>query len=164
MRVMLGLLSILGLTACGGATDSSLMAEGSSQVFEGIDGEGAPCRLAVQIDANGRPTQLKVEATFVADYKIPMPFSGLYGKYRWPGTFDSLKNAGESFEVKRSLLGDADVVKAEGEPLFWNTGKHAHKLVVKPSLAAPQSLSYDAKEKLAAVVTTVDISLACRFE
>jgi hypothetical protein len=105
-----------------------------------------------------------LSGTFTADYQIPAPLSGLYGKYRWDGTLSSEGNMLESgVSVSRSILRDADVIKGRGKPIFWDTPAHAHKLVVKPSLAAPRTVDYSARQTIAGVVPFVSISLACRF-
>ena len=158
------LLSLIGLIGCGTAPESALKSESAPKNYQGVDEQGDACQLRVEQDEQGRVLGVQLEGTYIADYKVPMPFSGLYGKYRWPGKFDSQKTARSSFQVKRSIWGDADVIKGEGEPLFWNTGTHMHTLTAKPSLDAAKSISYLAKEKLAGVVTTVEIRMDCRFE
>ncbi len=166
MRFSLSLvsLSLLWLAACGRPEEAQLKAENAAVgSVQGVDTEKAPCSLSYERGADGTLSDLKVEATFVVDYKIPMPGSGLYGVYRWPGSFTLAKNAREGLKLKRSFLGDADVITGKGEPLFWSAGMHDHKFVVKPSLANPQTLSYEAKEKVGGVLTTVELSLNCQF-
>jgi hypothetical protein len=132
-------------------------------LWVGLDDQGERCSFRYDQNTGGGLARVVLEGTFIADYKVPMPFSGLYGKYRWPGTFDSDTNARDSLSVTGTLWGDADVIKGQGQPLFWNTGEHQHKILVKPSLQKPEVVSYEAKERVASVVTTVVISMKCRL-
>jgi hypothetical protein len=151
------------LLACGAATDASSVKALPVRHF-GTDSEGAPCSLELVQSSSRQVDSVALAGTFTVDYRIPAPLSGLYGKYRWDGTLSSAVNMLESnVSASRSILRDADVVRGRGKPIFWDTPAHTHKLVVKPSLAAPLSVDYSASQNIAGVVPFESISLACRF-
>lgn len=132
--------------------------------FEGKGYEGKPCILEVEQKLDGSLKSLKFSEDFKVDYKIPAPGSGLYGVYYWPKTFDTDVHLAESsLNVKRSLLGDADVLEGDGRPLFWDAGTLHHKFVFKPSLKAPKKVTYHSVNRVAGVVPFVVIDGECNF-
>lgn len=136
----------------------------SVKKHEGKGYEGQPCSLEIEENADGSLKRLKFAGDFKVDYKIPAPGSGLYGVYSWDNTFDTAVHVVDSsLRVKRSLLGDADVLEGDGKPLFWDTGKIHHKLVFKPSLKDPRKVTYHSVNRLVAVVPFVVIDHECEL-
>jgi hypothetical protein len=172
-KIMLLSLSFAGVTlayACGRETPSAQVAavapitESSTQKLEGKAYNEKPCSLEVTQNPDGSLKNLKFTEEFKVDYKIPAPGSGLYGIYYWQETFDTAVNlADSSLKVKRSLLGDADVLEGDGKPLFWDVGPLHHKFVFKPSLKAPKKITYHSVARIAAVVPFVVIDGECNL-
>ena len=154
---------------CGTQSNNSVISasktiETPANKFNGIGFNGKPCSLEIDRTSDGKVLALRFKEEFKVDYKLPSPGSGLYGVYYWGATFDSNTNiASGHVDVKRSFLGDADVVEGDGKPLFWSVPEHHHKFVVKPSLDAPKSLTYHAVERLLGAVPFVITDGVCNF-
>jgi hypothetical protein len=164
---VLGLLLVFG---CGRSAPNTELSAAQPSVattavkFEGKGFENKPCTLEVDQKPDGSLKSLKFSEDFKVDYKMPAPGSGLYGVYYWPKTFDTAVNlVDSSLTVKRSLLGDADVLEGDGKPLFWDAGTLHHKFVFKPSLKAPKKVTYHSVNRVAGVVPFVVIDGECNF-
>ena len=70
---------------------------------------------------------------------------------------------GSSLTIKRSLLGDADVLEGDGKPLFWDVGPLHHKFVFKPSIKAPKTVTYHSVARVVGVVPYVVIEGECNL-
>lgn len=151
--------------ACG-TTPSSENSTASSleSTWYGVDSENAPCSFTLALGPTGTVEVLQLTGTFVSDYKIPTPLSGLYGIYRTPAQLDQDNNMSEKqADLSRSWLRDADVIKGRGKPVLWDQPFHDHKLVIKPHSQKPESVEYSAHQRLAGVLPFVDMSLKCTF-
>ncbi len=147
------------------SVDSGVKAiETAANKIEGVGFQGKPCSLEIDRTSDGKVSALRFKEEFKVDYKLPSPGSGLFGVYYWGATFDSDTNiASRSVEVKRSILGDADIVEGDGKPLFWGVPEHHHKFVIKPSLDAPKSLTYHSVERILGAVPFVVTDGVCTF-
>lgn len=168
--VISGLLVILNSiqVGCGTKTEPSKTSlrqavEATSQTLEGIGYNGKTCFLHSMRGDDGKLQQVQFKEDFKVEYKLPAPASGLYGVYYWPANFDTdVQLASGQWSVKRSLLRDADVLEGDGKALFWDGTRH-HKLVFKPSIQAPKSVSYSSVEYLLGLIPFVVLDGLCTF-
>lgn len=169
-QLAFSMVGIFLVFSCGKSTPNAELSATQPDVtttsvkLEGKGYEGKPCTLEVEQKLDGSLKSLKFSEDFKVDYKIPAPGSGLYGVYYWPKTFETGVHLAESsLNVKRSLLGDADVLEGDGKPLFWDAGTLHHKFVFKPSLKAPKKVTYHSVNRVAGVVPFVVIDGECNF-
>lgn len=159
------MLLTLSLAGCGQALERNasqpLAAAAGTRVLHGVDDQGASCVLTLTQDAGDQLLALSLKGTFVVDYKIPTPGSGIYGKNRWDGTFDSTVNAAEKFSQSSGWFGGHKVY-GRGKPLFWDVPTVDHYVTLSPSLAQPTSASYHSEQKVAVVIPFVVTDLQCK--
>ena len=155
------------LVACGQATrdsGSQLAAasatEPQSTTLRGSDAEGDACSVTITLGADGAVAGLRLDGKFQVDYKLPTPGSGLYGKYRWAGSFDSHVQIADNFSVSRWF--GAEYLQGKGKPLFWDTPTVDHKVTATPSLARPTEVSYHSSQNLAVLIPFVTTDLSCK--
>lgn len=147
------------LGACGRVDYSEIRSlQGDDRIFRGQD-----CQVSISESQDGSLARITLHGTFTIDYKIPTPGSGFFGKYQWEGNFDSEHHFSRGeLNVRRSWLGDADVIEGRGQPIFWDGSSH-HKIIVKPSLLEPKVVNYQSTERILGTVPVVTISAECEL-
>jgi len=130
--------------------------------FSGTNQQGGSCSVEIRYDDQGEIKGLALNGTFTVDYKIPAPLSGLYGKYFYPGTFDSSTSvkAGE-LKIGHGWFSSNVVAEGNGKPLFWDTPDTHHKVTIKGDSQSPESVDYYTVQNIAGLVPFVETTLEC---
>ena len=167
MLVLVGMMTTVscGRAPQGSSTKELAAATESAKVkkFAGTNEQGAVCNLELQIDDTKTLKSLHLSGTYTVDYKIPAPLSGLYGKYFYPGQFDSHTSINASeLKIGQAWLSNNVVVEGKGKPLFWDTPEDYHKVTVHGGLDHPESATYHSSHRLVAVVPFIETDLVCK--
>ena len=135
----------------------------SVQSYRGSDPLGKECSLQLSFDAANQLLALALTATFKVDYKIPMPLSGLYGIYYWPGEFTTSRNLQPTtMRVDKSWFNQDVVVSGKGKPIFFDVPELTQTVTLKDGLAQPTAVTYASTYRVAGVVPVNQVSLDCQ--
>ncbi len=163
MKTKLIYLVLLATFGCGSPhEDQSLLNIAPS--LSGTDSLGRPCSFTYEKNTQGLLTQLSLKGTYLVDYKIPAPLSGIYGVQHWPGEFNmGVHTPNSPLAVKKNWLGNSEYVEGEGKPLFFDTPTHHHKITFEGGLGASKVVRYHATQKIGGVIPFITIDLECKL-
>jgi len=161
--------TVIALASCGRARQGSTVKEtqGATESlrvnkYSGTNDQGGGCSVEIRYNDQGEVKGVALSGTYTVDYKIPAPLSGLYGKYFYPGDFDSVTSIkADDLKISNAWFGSNVVVEGSGKPLFWDTPDTHHKVTIKGDLQAPESVSYYTVQRIAGVIPFVETSLEC---
>ena len=158
------ILFALAMAGCGddkksSGPSSNLSDATESRVLVGKDEQGEPCSLTTPTE--GRK-EIELKGKFKVDYKIPAPFSRIYGVRYWDATFSTSRNVTGEPTLSKPFFFKKEVLEGRGKHLLWD-GDADHRLEFKPSLAAPVEVTYHSAQLIGNVIPFVIIDLRCRF-
>ena len=117
--------------------NEDVQAAPQSHVYTGFNPKTKqPCTMSVKYSPTGELAQVTIGGDFDFDVKDAR------GTYTEFSTFDTHIELMSGFKVDKSLFGGAVILSGTGTSMLEGGYTAKHKLTVKPSFEAPESLEY----------------------